>query len=164
MNSDFKELLSALNNEKVEYLIVGGYAVGKHSEPRYTKDLDIWIKCSMDNARRIYEALAKFGAPLQDISLDDFANPELIYQIGIEPTRIDILMGIEGFDFDDCWTRRVESTFDDVETVIISINDLIKTKLHFARDQDLIDASKLRKKIELEAKIEQDISNKTDSA
>jgi hypothetical protein len=157
MNSDFKDLLRALNDEKVEYLIVGGYAVGKHSEPRYTKDIDIWVKTSPENAQRVFSALSNFGAPLEGISASVFENPELIYQIGVEPNRIDVLMDVEGFDFDDCWTRRVESTFDAIKAVFISIDDLIKTKLHFARPQDLIDADNLKKKIELEPRIRDSI-------
>ena len=83
MNSDFNDLLQALNDEAVEYLIVGGYAVGKYTEPRYTKDIDIWINASVENAERVLRALAKFGAPLANITVDDFTDPDLFYQIGV---------------------------------------------------------------------------------
>jgi len=157
MNSDFKDLLRALSDENVEYLIVGGYAVGKHSEPRYTKDLDIWVKTSPENAQRVYSALSNFGAPLEGIPPSVFEDPELIYQIGVEPNRIDVLMDVDGSNFDDCWERRVESSFGTVKAVFISIDDLIKTKLLLARPQDLIDAENLRKKIELEPQIKNSI-------
>lgn len=145
MNSDFSDLLQALNNETVEYLVVGGYAVGKYTEPRYTKDIDIWINCSPDNAERVFEALTKFGAPLSNVTLNDFMNPDLFFQIGIEPARIDILMGIDGLNFTECWDRRSEASWDNIKTNFISIEDLITNKELVARSQDLIDAENLRK-------------------
>ena len=106
MNSDFKELLKIFAEKKVEYLIIGGYAVAKHAEPRYTKDLDIWISNSQENAERVFQALKKFGAPLKDIEVKDFTIPTLVFQIGIEPSRIDILMGLKELDFGKCWEKR----------------------------------------------------------
>ena len=82
MNSDFSDLLQALNEGEVEYLIVGGYAVAKHTEPRYTKDLDIWINNTRENAERVFQALRAFGAPLGSVSVDDFTIPDLVFQIG----------------------------------------------------------------------------------
>ena len=98
MNSDFKDLLNIFNAYHVRYLIIGGYAVMKYTEPRYTKDLDIWVNPSIENAGKVYIALKNFGAPLNNISLDDFTDPDLIYQIGIAPNRSDMLMGIAGMD------------------------------------------------------------------
>ena len=103
MNSDFKELLRIFAEEKVKYLIIGGYAVAKHSEPRYTKDLDIWISSSRENAERVFHALKEFGAPLDNIEIEDFTRSTLVFQMGIEPVRIDILMGLKELDFDECW-------------------------------------------------------------
>jgi hypothetical protein len=102
MNSDFKELLKIFAEEKVKYLIIGGYAVAKHAEPRYTKDLDIWISNTRENAERVYRALKKFGAPHANIAVEDFTAPSLVFQIGIEPSRIDILMGLKELNFEDC--------------------------------------------------------------
>lgn len=153
MNSDFRDLLESLNDGQVSYLIVGGYAVGKHTEPRYTKDLDVWVASSRTNAERVYKALVNFGAPVSSISVEDFTDPSSIYQIGVDPVRIDILAGIEGCDFDECWRRRVRSTFGDVDTNFVSIEDLIQMKRHAARPQDLIDAEKLEKRLEMEAEI-----------
>lgn len=106
MNSDFKELLKIFAQGKVKYLIIGGYAVANHAEPRYTKDLDIWISNSRENAERVFHALKDFGAPLTNITIDDFTIPTLVFQIGIEPSRIDILMGLKELNFDECCLKR----------------------------------------------------------
>jgi hypothetical protein len=110
---DFKELLRAFNEEGAEYLIVGGYAVMKYTEPRFTKDLDVWIRNSPENAAKVYRALTQFGAPLQKDGLSpaEFANEDMTYQIGIESVRIDVLTHISGIKFSDAWPNRVASTF-----------------------------------------------------
>lgn len=110
---DFKELLRTFNDKKIEFLIVGGYAVMKYTEPRFTKDLGVWIRNSPENATKVYEALAEFGAPLQKDGLvpADFASDDTTYQIGVAPVRIDILTHISGVQFADAWTNRVTSTF-----------------------------------------------------
>lgn len=162
MNSDFSELLQALNGEGVDYLVIGGYAVGKHTEPRYTKDLDIWIRNSRENAERVFRALAEFGAPLSNVSIEDFTDPEMIYQIGIEPSRIDILAGIQGLSFTDCWERKVEAFLDDIDTHFISIDDLIANKRSVGRRQDLLDVDALELKKSLEALIHAPLTKTSD--
>lgn len=147
MNSDFKDLLSAFAKAEVRYLIIGGYAVSKHSEPRYTKDLDIWIDNSKENAERVFSALKSFGAPLHDVSVDDFSVPTLVYQIGIEPSRIDILMGLTDMSFEECWQRRETASVAEIPIEFISLNDLIDNKMRAGRPQDLIDVEKLQKKV-----------------
>src|ERR1700686_407562 len=109
----YKELLQALNEYEVEYLIVGGYAVMKYTEPRYTKDLDVWVRNSMENSTRVFHALARFGVPLthDGITPETFTKESVVYQIGVAPVRIDILTRITGIPFADAWQRRVESTF-----------------------------------------------------
>ncbi len=144
MNSDFSDLLRNLNDEEVEYLIVGGYAVGKYAEPRYTKDIDIWINNTRENAERVFSSLQASGAPLGDVAVNDFTKPELIYQIGLEPSRVDILMGLEQMDFERCWARRVTASFGDLTLNFISLADLIENKERTGRPQDLIDAENLR--------------------
>lgn len=143
MNSDFNELLKAFNHYRVKYLVIGGHAVMKYTEPRYTKDLDIWVKADMENARAVFDALKAFGAPLAGMTKDDFAHEGHFYQIGVAPVRIDILMSIKGVEFDDAWANRVESDVGDAEAFIISKNDLIKSKRAAGRPQDLIDAELL---------------------
>ena len=154
MNSDFKELLKIFTETKVKYLIIGGYAVAKHAEPRYTKDLDIWISNSRENAERVFQALKKFGAPLTDITIEDFTIPTLVFQIGIEPSRIDILMGLKELNFNECWERRATSSIGELEIYFISIDDLIFNKKLAARPQDLRDAENLELKKRDQSKIE----------
>ena len=101
MNSDFKELLSILNANQVKYLIIGGYAVSEYAEPRYTKDLNIWIEASNDNAERIFASLKEFKAPLFNLKPSDFAVEGGFYQMGRPPVRVDILMSITEMNFTD---------------------------------------------------------------
>ncbi len=138
-NPDFKELLQCLNDARVRYLLVGAHAVAYHSEPRYTKDIDLWVEPTSENAERVWLAWARFGAPLDKVTKTDFANPELVYQIGIEPNRIDILMGVSGLSFPTAWRRRVRTTYGDAKVYVLSRHDLIRTKRAAARPQDFLD-------------------------
>jgi hypothetical protein len=136
--------LKAFSEEKVEYLVVGGYAVAKYTEPRYTKDLDIWVRPDQGNAILVFSALGKFGAPLTGLSPKDFSQKGFFYTIGMAPLRIDILFDIKGVDFDDCFARRVESDIGGVLVNFISAEDLVINKEAVGRHQDLADAEKLR--------------------
>lgn len=142
-NSDFKELLNLLNEAEVRYLVVGGYAVIEHTEPRYTTDLDIWISSDRENAERTYAALKAFGAPLTNITVDDFTNPELVYHMGRPPARVDVLMGLKGLEFEPSWKARITSTYGDVPTQFLSPQDLIINKRLVGRSQDLTDVESL---------------------
>lgn len=142
-NQDFKDLFRVFNEERVEYLVAGAHAVIYFSEPRYTKDLDIWINPTPENAKRVYAGLARFGAPLREITIDDFCRKEMIYQVGIEPNRIDILMGIAGVEFDQAWADKVESTYDGEPIHIMGRENLRKAKKAAGRPQDLLDLEKL---------------------
>lgn len=144
MNSDFKELLSIFNEHEVRYLIIGGYAVMKYSEPRYTKDLDIWIEASKENGERVFVSLKEFKAPLFDLTPSDFAGEGSFYQMGRPPVRVDILMSIAGMNFADAWKHRQIVDFFGVEASFISLDDLIKSKELAGRPQDLADAENLR--------------------
>jgi hypothetical protein len=162
MNSDFKELLKIFGREKVEYLIIGGYAVAKHAEPRYTKDLDIWINNSLENAKKVYGALKEFGAPLNNITIEDFTHPTLVFQIGMETSRIDILMGLKELDFDECQKRRVTAKIGEIEIYFISIDDLIFNKKLAGRPQDLHDAELLELKKREQDKIDKSLPTKNE--
>jgi len=140
----FKELLRKLNEHQVKYLVVGAYAVMNYTEPRYTKDFDIWVEPTTANARGVFEALAEFGAPMDEVQIADFANPTLIFQIGIEPLRIDIMMGVKGLEFSNAWLQRVETRFEDVTMHLISKADLLIAKQAAGRPQDLIDVDQLK--------------------
>lgn len=140
-NPHYRELLQLLNEFQAEYLIVGGFAVMKYGEPRYTKDLDVWVHNSPQNSARVVEALRKFGAPLDRdrITAQTFTEKQLVYQIGIAPVRIDILTEITGVEFADAWRRRVASTFFGVPVHFISLDDLISNKKALGRNIDLKD-------------------------
>ena len=142
-NPDFKELLSAFNDERVEYLVAGAHAVIFYTEPRYTKDLGIWVNPTRQNAERTYRALARFGAPLQDISVDDFCDKEALYQLGVAPNRIDVMMGIAGVEFREAWADRVKTAYGDVPIHIMGKTTLIKAKKASGRKQDELDLEKL---------------------
>ncbi len=145
LNSDLIDLLRALNDERVKYLIVGAYATIHYTEPRFTKDLDIWVEPTPNNAKRVWKALAKFDAPLENVSIEDFENSENVFQIGVEPNRVDILMGIEGISFGDAWRNRTQIVFEGVNAFIIGIEDLIKNKEKVGRLQDQIDVERLKR-------------------
>lgn len=143
MNSDFKDLLRALNEAKARYLVVGGYAVIKHTEPRYTKDLDLWVSPDIENAKKVYSALQDFGAPLEGVTVEDFTDASIVYHMGRAPARIDFLMGLKGLNFENSWTNRVEAEFGDVATQFLSSQDLIINKRLVGRPQDLMDVESL---------------------
>jgi hypothetical protein len=143
MISDFKELLSILNAKQVKYLVIGGYAVMKYTEPRFTKDLDIWVWTDAENAKLVFQSLREFGAPLSDLTEADFTQPGSFYQMGRPPARIDILMSIDGVGFEEAWDNRIESDFDGVPAHIISKQDLIQAKRAAGRPQDLVDLASL---------------------
>jgi Nucleotidyl transferase of unknown function (DUF2204) len=145
MISDFKELLEVLNACGVRYLIVGGYAVMKYTEPRLTKDLDLWVATDRENAERVYAALARFGAPLAGYSPADFTNEEFWFQVGVAPVRVDVLLSISGVNFDEAWNRREDDEFLGTPAHFISRADLILAKEAAGRPQDRRDLRRLRK-------------------
>ena len=149
MNSDFKDLLAALNDAGAEYLVVGGYAVGKHTEPRYTKDLDVWINNSFENAGFVLTALAAYGAPVKGATPEDFAGKDKFFQIGVEPVRIDVISDLPGVDFSECWKNRVVADVDEVMVNFISLPDLIRNKELVGRPRDLRHVRELKKKFEM---------------
>jgi len=140
-NPHYKELLQVLNEFEVEYLIVGGFAVMKYGEPRYTKDLDVWVHNSNQNAIRLVSALRKFGAPLGNdgITEQTFSGKQVVYQIGVAPVRIDILTEITGVEFSEAWKRKVSSTFFGIPVDFISFDDLTTNKSALGRSIDIKD-------------------------
>ena len=145
VNSDFSDLLSLFNAKRVRYLVIGGYAVVQHAEPRFTNDLDLWISTETTNADAVYNALCDFGAPLSGLTPADFKDEGFFYQMGVPPSRVDILMGIPGVDFQTAWKRRVDVDFDGLLVSFISRDDLITAKQAAGRPQDLIDLENLRR-------------------
>ncbi len=144
MNSDFKDLLAALCRHQVRFLVAGGYAVMFHTEPRFTKDLDLWIEPNPENAHRLREALSEFGAWLDHMSVEDFSKEGIMFQLGIPPVRVDFLTSLPGLRFPECWEHRVESILGTFLTPFLGLEDLIIAKEQAGRDQDLLDLAKLR--------------------
>jgi hypothetical protein len=145
MHQDFKELLSAFNAGQVRYLIVGGYAVSFHAQPRATKNLDILVGADAENSKAVFAALARFGAPVEGLSAKDFAEPDNFFRMGTPPVMIDIMPKISGVEFEEAWRGRVDVRIDDDLSVpFISREDLLVAKLSAGRAQDLIDVDALR--------------------
>ncbi|MCY3819726.1 MAG: hypothetical protein OXH52_10265 [Gammaproteobacteria bacterium] len=145
VNSDFSDLLSLFSARHVKYLVIGGYAVVQHAEPRFTNDLDLWIGTETTNADAVYSALRDFGPPLAGLTPSDFKEEGSFYQMGMPPNRVDILMGIPGVEFQAAWKRRLEVDFDGLVVSFISREDLISAKQAAGRPQDLIDLQALRR-------------------
>jgi hypothetical protein len=144
-NKDFEELFHLLNSAQAKYLVVGAYAVIFHTEPRYTKDIDVWVQSDSENADKVYEALRRFGAPLGDLTIKDLSRPTTVYQIGVEPNRIDILTGISGVSFEKAWQRRKKDYYGDERIFLLDLKDIIKAKKAAGRKQDLLDLEVLTK-------------------
>jgi len=142
---DLRQLLLAFNAHGVEYLVVGGWAVGYYAEPRMTKEIDLFIRSSTKNSEAVFRALAEFGAPIAGLTPADFwDNPTSIFQLGFSPARADILQGIDGVDFEDAWRDREEFALDGVEVHVISSEHLIENKLKSGRLSDLADVEAIR--------------------
>ncbi len=145
MNADFLDLLTALSAAEARFLVVGGYAVGVHGRPRATKDLDVWVEASADNAHKVMRALRDFGAPLGDLVEKDLEVPGTGFKMGQPPARIDILTQIEGVRFEDAWPQRVETSFGAVRCTVIGREDLLANKRAAGRPQDLADVAALER-------------------
>lgn len=145
INKDFKEFIELLNEHKVKYLIIGGYAVNFHGYPRYTRDIDFWVWITKDNIQKLIQAIREFGFGSLGLEIEDFMNPENIIQLGYEPYRIDILVDVDGVDFEECFERKKVVELDGVEAKFLSLQDLITAKKKAGRLQDLADAEQLEK-------------------
>lgn len=143
MNRDFAEMLSALSDAGAEFLVVGAHALAAHGLPRATGDLDIWVRPSPDNARRVLDALKAFRAPLHDLSEDDLVHPGTVFQIGVVPNRIDILTAISGVAFEDAWSRRVWLVVAGLRLPFLGRADLAANKRAAGRPKDLADLAAL---------------------
>ena len=145
LNSDYKDMLQALLDNDVNFLLVGAYAMGAHGYPRATGDIDIWVEPSAENSARVYRSMIAFGAPLHEIDESTFATPGVVFQIGVAPRRIDIITTISGVQFDDARRQQQIAEIEDLPVPILSINDLIRNKRATGRDKDRLDADRLEK-------------------
>ncbi len=139
VNPDFRDLFAALNAAGARYLLVGGYAVAFHAQPRFTKDLDVWAEPDPANAARVYEALRRFGAPLQELGTADLERPGTIFQIGVPPNRIDIVTAIDGVSFAEAWRDHTQTRYGDEVVPVIGRRHRIQNKRAAGRPQDLLD-------------------------
>ena len=144
MHQDYLELLQLLNDHKVRYLIIGGYAVINYAEPRYTKDLDIWVEASKVNAKKLLKVLALFKAPIDNLTVEDLMTPGLVYVFGIPPLRVDILNRAIGARFETAWPKRVKVDLGKLKANFVAKPTLVRLKRAAGRPQDLADLEKLK--------------------
>jgi predicted nucleotidyltransferase len=147
LNPDFRDMLSCLDAEGVEFIVVGAYALAAHGLPRATGDIDIWVNNDGPNVRRAMRALANFGAPLGGLSESDFMAPDMVLQLGVEPCRIDLLTGIDGVSFPEAWENKTSVTVDGLALFVLSKADLLRNKIAAGRDKDRSDIAWLEKSL-----------------
>lgn len=145
LNKDYRDMIECLQHEGVEFMLVGGYAVALHGWPRMTFDIDFWIMANPQNAAAVIRALRAFGAPLMDLKEEDFHKPGMVFQIGTEPQRIDILSAISGVAYEDAASRAVRMEVDGLSLKVIALDDLIANKRASGRPKDIVDAMTLEK-------------------
>jgi Nucleotidyl transferase of unknown function (DUF2204) len=153
LNKDYKEMLQCLLEEEVKFLLVGAYALAAHGFPRATKDIDFFVWATPDNSASLMKALAKFGAPMHDVSASDFSSGGVIFQIGNSPRRIDILTNISGVKFEHAYANRAIIYLEGLEVPVISVADLVANKRASGRLQDLADVEKLESSAKSENKL-----------
>ena len=148
LKKDFSDMIKIFLEEQVQFLLVGGISINLYGYVRATKDMDLWVQASKENSAKVITALAKFGAPMQDVSVQDFEKEGMVFQIGVEPIRIDVLTRITGVKFEDAIKNVKIMEIDGINIPTISIQDLIKNKKASGRHKDLADAEVLEKILE----------------
>jgi hypothetical protein len=146
LSKDLREFIELLNSNKVEYLVVGAFAVAWHGYPRFTADIDFLVRPSADNAIALLSALKAFGFASLNLASDDFIRPGQIVQLGVKPNRIDLITSIAGVEFDQAWAGRVVGAIDGIPVQVVGLDDLIRNKESTGRLQDRADAEELRKR------------------
>jgi predicted nucleotidyltransferase len=144
LNEDYRDMLRDLVDEKVNFLVIGAYAMAAHGYLRATVDIDIWVMASPDNAESVLRAVKRFGAPLGNLNSADLQKDDTVFQIGVAPRRIDILTGVTGLRFEESFERSIEADFDGIPVRIPSLDDLIRNKKASARTRDLADVEALQ--------------------
>ena len=146
VSPDYEELFSTFNAHKVKYLVVGAHAVAFHAQPRFTKDLDVWVPAELNDPQRIYDALKAYGAPLRGVAAEDFARAGTFLQIGVAPVRVDIMTEVPGLSAQEAWKQRVKTRYGNVSIYVLGRSDVIKAKQVSGRPQDKLDLAKLLKR------------------
>jgi hypothetical protein len=144
LNQDFREFIESLNANRVRYLVVGGYAVALHGHPRYTKDMDVWIELTPENAQQVVKALRQFGFDSLGLTADDFLEPSQVIQLGYPPRSIDLLTSLSGVNFASCYPEKTTVVIDGVSVDFIDLANLKKNKQATGRYQDLADLENLK--------------------
>jgi hypothetical protein len=148
LNSNFCDLLGIFRECGVRYLIIGGWAVSVHAQPRATQDLDIFVGAERSKIEALYKALIQFGAPLKNVESSRFLEPDTFFRIGVPPFQLDVFPQIDGVQFDACWARRSQILLDEktgVTADFISAPNLITAKIASGREQDLADARAIQR-------------------
>jgi hypothetical protein len=143
VNRDFVDMLSALSEAGAEYLVVGAHALAAHGTPRATGDLDIWIRPTRENAARAWRALLAFGAPLTELSEADLREPDIVFQIGVPPSRVDLLTSISGVEWTQAWQGRIHVVIQGLDIPVLGRAELIANKRATGRAKDLADLEAL---------------------
>jgi hypothetical protein len=143
LNNDYRDILLALSNRKVKFLLIGAYAMAAHGYPRSTIDIDLWIMPDAENAVLVLQALEDFGAPLGNLSCDDLQKEGIVFQIGVAPRRIDIMTSVDGLKFEDAFANSQTIEIERIPIKVLSLADLIKNKRSTGRTKDLADAELL---------------------
>ena len=145
VSQDYEDLFKILNVYKVKYLVVGAHAVTFYSEPRFTKDLDIWIPRALNDVKRVFGTLKAFGVPLRNLTPENFNDPTMILQIGVAPVRVDIMMNVPGVSIERAWKNRTRARYGKTPIHILGLSELIQAKKAAGRPQDKLDLAKLVK-------------------
>lgn len=153
ISSDYSDLLRLFDDCGVRYLIVGSYAVMKYTEPMWSKDIDLWVDPTAENAQRVLNALQSFGAPTGALSVADLTNPTTVFQIGVEGNRIDIMVGVPGLDFQVAWNRRDTFLLNSGGNPVLSIEDTLAAAKAANRPKDRVRIRALKKAIQIRKKI-----------
>ncbi len=146
VSSDYEDLFKTLNAHRIRYLVVGGYAAMYYTQPRFTKDIDVWIIPELNDVESVYKALKDYGAPLKGMSPKDFTDKKMIFQIGVAPIRVDIMIDVPGVDFERAWKNRKRIRFGKTPINIMGLDELIRVKKRAGRDTDMIDVERLSRK------------------
>ncbi|HEX8432110.1 MAG TPA: hypothetical protein VF625_12505 [Longimicrobium sp.] len=141
LSPDYRDILSELSAAGAEYIVVGAFAMAAHRMPRATGDIDVWIRPDIENAHRVWIALVNFGAPVSALAVEELTKPDMFFQIGVAPVRIDVLTSIDGVSFDDAWAERVYREFSGLRVPVLSRRHLLTNKRASGRPKDLVDAA-----------------------
>lgn len=146
VSPDYEDLFSTLNAYKIKYLVVGAHAVAFYAQPRFTKDLDVWVPTALNDGRRVYDALRAYGVPLRGLTPESFADPGMILQIGVAPVRVDIMTDLPGVAAQEAWKRKVKTRYGRAFIYVLGLSELIKAKQASGRPQDKLDLARLLKR------------------